>query len=144
MVKIRERINKRAGLITKMEQLQKIDLNTLGEAEPIPLTKEIILKGVLKCSRRDFESVFWRHKASGKVNQIGKNVKVRQLYFYLCKRLTNHSLKETGRVINGGKLYQIYDHSTVIHAVRAHENLIEFYKAEKKFNDSVVQYLRMG
>jgi hypothetical protein len=51
MVKIRERINKRAGLITKMEELQKIDLNTLGESEPIPLTKEIILKGVLKCSR---------------------------------------------------------------------------------------------
>jgi len=140
---IRERINKRAGLIAKLEEFQKIDLNALGEAEPIPLTKEIILKGVLKCCRRDFESVFWRHKASGKVNQHAPNVKIRQMYFYICKKLVHSSFKETGKVTNGGKLYQVYDHSNVIHAVRAHENLIEFYKAEKKFSDSVIQYLRL-
>ena len=43
MEKIRERINKRAGLIASMEQMQKVDLNLLGESEHIPLTKEIIL-----------------------------------------------------------------------------------------------------
>jgi hypothetical protein len=143
MDKIRERINKRAGLIASMEQMQKVDLNLLGESEPIPLTKEAILKGVLKCSRRDFESVFWRHKASGKVNQIGHNVKIRQMYFYLCNKLTNSSLKETGKVAFNGNLYQVYDHSTVIHAVKSHENLIDCYKADRKFSDSVVQYLRM-
>ena len=116
---IRERINKRAGLIAKLEEWQKVDLNALGESEPIPLTKEIILKGVLKCCRRDFESVFWRHKASGKVNQLAPKVTVR------------------------GKLFQLYDHSTVIHAVRAHENRIECYKSEKKLSDSVIQYLRL-
>jgi chromosomal replication initiation ATPase DnaA len=53
------------------------------------------------------------------------------------------SLKETGRVTVRGKLFQLYDHSTVIHAVRAHENRIEFYKSEKKLSDSVIQYLRL-
>lgn len=140
---IRERINKRAGLIAKLEEFQKIDLNALGEAEPVPLTKEIILKGVLKCSRRDFESVFWRHKATGKVNQLAPNVKIRQMYFYICQKLMHLSLKETGMVTVRGKLFQLYDHSTVIHAVRAHENRIEFYKSEKKLSDSVIQYLRL-
>lgn len=143
MVKIRERINKRAGLIAKMEQLQKVDLNTLGESEPTLLTKEIILKGVLRCCRRDFHSVFWRHESNGKVNRIRDNVKIRQMYFYFCKRLTNDSLKEIGKVKNGGKLFQLYDHTTVIHAVRSHENLIESYKSEKKLSDSILQYLRM-
>ena len=143
MQKIRERINKRAGLIANMQKLQRIDLNAIGKREPILLTNEKVLKGVLKCCRRDFESVFWRHKASGKVNQHAPNVKIRQMYFYICKKLVHSSFKETGKVTNGGKLYQVYDHSNVIHAVRAHENLIEFYKAEKKFSDSVVQYLKM-
>ena len=34
MEQIKERIKKRASLIAKMEQLQKLDLNTLGESEP--------------------------------------------------------------------------------------------------------------
>ena len=140
---IRERIKKRALLINKMEQLQKVDLNTIGEYEPRLITKEIILKGVLRCSRRDFDSVFWRHKANGKVNRIRHNVKIRQMYFYFCKRLTNDSLKEIGKVKNGGKLFQLYDHTTVIHAVSSHEDLIECYKSEKKLSDSVMQYLRM-
>ena len=143
MEKIRERINKRAGLIASMEQMQKVDLNLLGESEHIPLTKEIILKGVLRCSRRDFDSVFWRHKANGKVNRIRQNVKIRQMYFYFCKRLTNDSLKEIGKVKNGGKLFQLYDHTTVIHAVRSHENLVDSYKSEKKLSDTIMQYLRM-
>ena len=143
MEKIRERINKRAGLIASMEQMQKVDLNLLGESEHIPLTKEIILKGVLRCSRRDFDSVFWRHKANGKVNRIRQNVKIRQMYFYFCKRLTNDSLKEIGKVKNGGKLFQLYDHTTVIHAVRSHENLIDCYKSEKKLSDTIIQYLKM-
>ena len=143
MERIRERINKRAGLIAKMEELQKVDLNTLGESEPILLTKEIILKGVLKCSRRDFDSVFWRHKSNGKVNRIRHNVKIRQMYFYLCRMLTNDSLKEIGKVKQRGKLFQLYDHTTVIHAVRSHEDLIECYKSEKKLSDSVMQYLKM-
>ena len=143
MEKIRERINKRAGLIASMEQMQKVDLNLLGESEHIPLTKEVILKGVLKCSRRDFDSVFWRHKANGKVNRIRHNVKIRQMYFYFCKRLTNDSLKEIGKVKNGGKLFQLYDHTTVIHAVRSHENLIDCYKSEKKLSDTIIQYLKM-
>tara|TARA_R110002153_G_scaffold58100_1_gene159499 strand:- start:868 stop:1299 length:432 start_codon:yes stop_codon:yes gene_type:complete len=143
MEQIRERIKKRAELIAKMERLQKVDLNALGEYEPRLITKEIILKGVLRCSRRDFDSVFWRHKANGKVNRIRNNVKIRQMYFYFCKRLTNDSLKEIGKVKNGGKLFQLYDHTTVIHAVRSHENLIESYKSEKKLSDSVMQYLRM-
>ena len=140
---IRERIKKRASLISKMEQLQKVDLNTLGESEPRIITKEIILKGVLRCSRRDFDSVFWRHKANGKVNRIRHNVKIRQMYFYFCKRLTNDSLKEIGKVKNGGKLFQLYDHTTVIHAVRSHENLIDCYKSEKKLSDTIIQYLKM-
>lgn len=143
MERIRERINKRAGLIAKMEELQKVDLNTLGESEPILLTKEIILKGVLTCSRRDFDSVFWRHKSNGKVNRIRHNVKIRQMYFYLCRMLTNDSLKEIGKVKQRGKLFQLYDHTTVIHAVRSHEDLIECYKSEKKLSDSVMQYLKM-
>ena len=143
MERIRERINKRAGLIAKMEELQKVDLNMLGESEPILLTKEIILKGVLKCSRRDFDSVFWRHKSNGKVNRIRHYVKIRQMYFYLCKRLTNDSLKEIGKVRQRGKLFQRYDHTTVIHAVSSHEDLIECYKSEKKLSDSVMQYLKM-
>ena len=143
MEKIRERINKRAGLIASMEQMQKVDLSLLGESEHIPLTKEVILKGVLKCSRRDFDSVFWRHKANGKVNRIRHNVKIRQMYFYFCKRLTNDSLKEIGKVKNGGKLFQLYDHTTVIHAVRSHENLIDCYKSEKKLSDTIIQYLKM-
>tara|TARA_R110000782_G_scaffold101802_2_gene188708 strand:+ start:760 stop:1191 length:432 start_codon:yes stop_codon:yes gene_type:complete len=143
MERVRERIKKRTLLIAKIEQMQKVDLNALGEYEPILLTKEKILKGVLKCSRRDFESVFWRHKANGKVNRIRGNVKIRQMYFYLCKKLTNDSLKEIGKVKNGGKLFQLYDHTTVIHAVKTHDDLIECYKAEKKLSDSVIQYLRM-
>ena len=143
MERIRERINKRAGLIAKMEELQKVDLNTIGESEPILLTKEIILKGVLTCSRRDFDSVFWRHKSNGKVNRIRHNVKIRQMYFYLCRMLTNDSLKEIGKVKQRGKLFQLYDHTTVIHAVRSHEDLIECYKSEKKLSDSVMQYLKM-
>ena len=143
MERVRERIKKRTLLIAKMEQLQKVDLNAIGEYEPRLITKEKILKGVLRCSRRDFDSVFWRHKANGKVNRIRHNVKIRQMYFYFCKRLTNDSLKEIGKVKNGGKLFQLYDHTTVIHAVRSHENLIESYKSEKKLSDSVMQYLRM-
>ena len=126
-----------------MEQLQKVDLNIIGESEPILLTKEIILNGVLKCCRRDFDSVFWRHEYNGKINRIRQNVKIRQLYFYCCKKLTTLSLKEIGKVKNGGKLFQIYDHTTVIHAVRSHENLIDCYKADSNFSNSIIQYLKM-
>jgi len=140
---IRERIKKRAELIAKMEELQKIDLIAIGEYQHETLGKEMILKGVLKCTRRDFDSVFWRHKASGKVNQISKNVQIRQMYFYLCKTLTKMSLSEIGTIPKDNTVYQVYDHSSVIHGVMSHTNLIDTYKSEKKFSDSVLQYIRM-
>tara|TARA_R110002153_G_scaffold51216_1_gene143974 strand:- start:2 stop:433 length:432 start_codon:yes stop_codon:yes gene_type:complete len=143
MEKIKERIKKRTLLINKMEQMQKIDLNLIGENQPILLTKEKILREVLRCSRRDFDSVFWKHKSNGKINRIRSNVKIRQMYFYLCRRLTDLSLKEIGQVKKGEKVFSLYNHTTVIHAITSHENLIDCYKSEKQLNDSVMQYLRM-
>ncbi len=141
MEQIRERINKRAALIAKLEEMQKVDKSLIGESEPVPLTKDKILKAVLKCHRRDFDSVFWKHKATGEVNRKRKNVKIRQMYFYLTKQLTDCSLKDIGKIKREGKTHLVYDHSSVIHGVKVHEDLIDCYKSEKKLHDSVVKYL---
>jgi len=141
MEQIRERINRRAALIAKLEEMQKIDKSVIKESEPVPLTKEKILKAVLKCHRKDFDSVFWKHRASGLVNRERKNVKIRQMYFYLSKQLTDCSLKEIGKIKREGKTYLVYDHSSVIHGVKTHEDLIDWYKSEKKLHDYVVKYL---
>ena len=141
MEQIKERIDKRAALIAKLEEMQKVEKSLIGESEPTPLTKENILKAVLKCSRRDFDSVFWKHRASGLVNRERKNVKIRQMYFYLSKHLTDCSLKEIGKIKREGKTYLVYDHSSVIHGIKSHEDLIDWYKSDKKFHDSVVKYL---
>ena len=143
MEKIKERVDKRAKLIAKLEQLQKIDMGLIGITEPTPLTKENILKAVLKCSRRDFDSVFWKHKASGLVNRERKNVKLRQMYFYLSKHLTDCSLKEIGKIKRENKAYLVYDHSSIIHGIKAHEDLIEWYKSEKKLHNLVIKYLNI-
>ena len=63
------------------------------------------------------------------------------MYFYLSKHLTDCSLKEIGKIKREGKNYLVYDHSSVIHGVKAHEDLIEWYKSDKKFHESVVKYL---
>jgi hypothetical protein len=140
---IKERIDKRAALILRMEQLQKTDRNKLGLRDPnAALTNEDILKGLLKCSRKDFESVFWRHRASGKVNQIAKNVRIRQLYFYLCRTITLSTLKETGIVKNNGETYQVFDHATVIHGIQSHQNLVDIYAADRDFTKLVTRYLK--
>lgn len=141
MERIKQRIDKRAALIEKLEQMQKVDKSLIGESEPTPLTKEKILKAVLKCHRRDFDSVFWKHKATGEVNRKRKNVKIRQMYFYLTKQLTDCSLKEIGKIKREGKTHLVYDHSSVIHGVKVHEDTINWYKSDKKFHDSVVKYL---
>lgn len=143
MERIKERIKKRTLLINKMEQMQKRDLNLIGENQSILLTKEKILKEVLRCSRRDFDSVFWKHKSNGKINRVRSNVKIRQMYFYFCRKLTDLSLKEIGQVKKGRELFQLYDHTTVMHAITSHENLIDCYKSEKQLSDSLMQYLRM-
>ena len=143
MEKIKERIDKRAALIAKLQEMQKVDKSLIGESEPTPLTKENILKAVLKCSRRDFDSVFWKHRASGLVNRERKNVKIRQMYFYLSKHLTDCSLKEIGKIKREGKTYLVYDHSSIIHGIKAHEDLIEWYKSEKKLHNLVIKYLNI-
>ena len=143
MERIKQRIDKRAALIAKLQELQKIDMGLIGKTEPVPLTKEKILKAVLKCSRRDFDSVFWKHKATGEVNRERKNVKTRQMYFYLCKHLTDCSLKEIGKIKREGKVHLMYDHSSVIHGIKAHEDTIEWYKSDKKFHELVVRYLNI-
>mgnify|MGYP001045011465 CR=1 FL=1 len=140
---IEHKIEKRASLIKKLEEMQKIDKSIIGESEPVPLTKEKILKAVLKCHRRDFDSVFWKHSASGLVNRERKNVKIRQMYFYLCKQLTDCSLKEIGKIKRQGKNYLLYDHASVIHGIQAHEDTIELYKTDKKLNDLVIKYLNI-
>ena len=139
---IKERIDKRAALILRMEQLQKTDRNKLGLRNPnAELTKEDVLKGLLKCCRKDFESVFWRHRASGKVNQIAKNDRIRQLYFYLCKTITPSTLKEIGKVKSNGQMYQIFDHATVIHGIQSHQNLVDIYAADRDFTKLVTRYI---
>ena len=143
MEKIKERVDKRAKLIAKLEEMQKVDKSLIGESEPTPLTKEKILKAVLKCSRRDFDSVFWKHRASGLVNRERKNVKTRQMYFYLCKQLTDCSLKEIGKIEKEGKVHLMYDHSSVIHGIQSHEDTIDCYKSDKKFHESVLRYLEV-
>ena len=135
------RINKRAALIAKLQELQKIDMGVIGKTEPTPLTKEKILKAVLKCNRTDFETVFKKHRASGKINRDRKNVKIRQAYFYLCKQLTDCTLKEIGTIKRGSKNYLLYHHTSVIHGIQAHEDLIDWYKSEKKLHDSIIKYL---
>ena len=140
---IQERIEKRAKLIAKLEELQKVDKSLIGESEPKPLTKEKILKAVLKCSRRDFDSVFWKHKSTGLVNRERKNVKLRQMFFYLCKHLTDCSLKEIGKIKREGKAYLVYDHASIIHGIKAHEDTIELYKTDKKLHDLVIKYLNI-
>ena len=138
---IQERIQKRAKLIAKLEQLQKIDMGLIGKIEPVPLTKEVILKKVLKCHRTDFESVFRKHKASGKINRDSRNVKIRQMYFFMCKKFTNFTLKDIGVIEHNRKVYKVFDHATVIHGIQAHEDLIDCYKSHKKFSDSVIKNL---
>ena len=138
---IEARIEKRAKLIAKLNQLQKIDLGLIGINEPVILTKEVILKKVLKCNRTDFESVFKKHKASGKINRDSKNVRIRQMYFYMCKKFTNFTLKDIGVIEHNRKVYKVFDHATVIHGIQAHEDLIDCYKSHKKFSDLVVKNL---
>lgn len=142
MERIIERTNRRAILITKLQEMQKLDMQTIGIVEPVKHTKETILKAVLKCHQTDFDSVFWKYKATGKINRKRKNVKIRQMYFYLCRKMTNYGFKEIGHINKEGKTYHVFDHSTIIHAVYAHEDLIECYKSEKNFHDSVVKYLQ--
>jgi len=47
-----------------------------------------------------------------------ERVMARQLFFFLCRKYTRHTLKSLGKYI-GGK-----DHTTVVHGVRVYKNLL--------------------
>lgn len=140
---IKKRITKRLKFIERMESLNKIDKASIGEYEIPPLNNEAILNAVLTCAGTDFETVFRKHKASGKLNRNMDNVRLRQMYFNLSQRLTLSTLKQTARVVRDGELIKLFHHSTVIHAVRTHNDLIEVYKSEKIFDNKVIQYLSL-
>ena len=140
---IKHRITKRLNFIERMESLNKIDKASIGEYEIPPLNNETIMDAILTCAGTDFETVFRKHKASGKLNRDMDNVRLRQMYFNLSQKFTLSTLKQTARITHKGKLIKLYHHSTIMHGVIEHNNLIECYTREMKFHKVVLSYLSL-
>ena len=60
-------------------------------------------------------------------------MKARQVYMYLSRKLTQHTLRQIADHIGG------YDHTTVVHAVQTVQNLMD---TEQDYNQDVNNLLR--
>lgn len=143
---IEKKIIYREALIDKLKAHQRRDINKVknlpnNTISNIWVTKEKILSVCLKMTRLEAADVF-KKQATGKVNRERHHVELRQMYFYIAKKITGNSLKRIGRVKIKGVVNITYDHSTVIHGNRSWMNIMSTEPKKKKLTEQIISILR--
>ena len=126
---LKAKIDKRQAIIDRLIERQKEDLSIYYKTDPkvekdvYNIRKEKIMSVVFKELGVNQKEVF-RRNYNGKVNRVRTNATARQCYFYFVKRFSDSALKKVGR-ISLPNMELIYDHSTVIHALKSWQDLID-------------------
>lgn len=138
--KLRYRIAKRQRLIDRLILRQQEETcNAADRVTSLNITKGKILSVVLSSLNTNVDDVF--KKKNTKINRVRRNVEARQMYYYLCRRLTDLSLQEIGRIEIGNYFAHVYDHSTVIHGSKTWEDIISYNATKKRITDNAIKIL---
>ena len=144
MKDINARIVYREALIDKLKANQSRDINKIkglpNYTYDRAVTKEKVLSVCLKMTRLDAEQVF-KIQNTGRINRERTHVELRQMYFYIAKKVTSVPLKKIGKIKIEGVANVIYDHSTVIHGRQSWENIMATEPQKKKLTEQIIRTL---
>ena len=136
------RLDKRKIVIANLNAAQELDEKLLyGEDYDGGLfTKKSILKAILKLTYTTVDQVF-KKNSQGKMSRQRDLVQVRKLYCYICKELTEYSLKEIG-IVEYGVVLHAYDHSTVLYHTRTWKDIMETEPANRRLTENIIKFLK--
>ncbi len=143
---IEKKIKYREALIDTLKAHQRRDINKIknlpnNTISDIWVTKEKILSVCLKMTRLEAADVF-KKQATGKINRERPHVELRQMYFYIAKKITGNPLKRIGTIKIEGVVNITYDHSTVIHGNSSWMNIMSTEPKKKKLTEQIISILR--
>ena len=136
------RLDKRKIVIANLNAAQEFDEKLLyGEDYDGGLfTKKSILKAILKLTYTTVDQVF-KKNSQGKMSRQRDLVEVRKLYCYICKELTEYSLKEIG-IVEYGRVLHAYDHSTIIHHRKTWRDIMETEPSKRRLTENIIKFLK--
>ena len=136
------RLDKRKIVIANLNAAQELDEKLLyGEDYDGGLfTKKSILKAILKLTYTTVDQVF-KKNSQGKMSRQRDLVEVRKLYCYICKELTEYSLKEIG-IVEYGRVLHAYDHSTIIHHRKTWRDIMETEPSKRRLTENIIKFLK--